>query len=156
MPPQHQMESHKSQPHAHPRESINSVTVLRVKTLWRAPGPPRVQRAKAACEPQAHNSPVLSMTESLLNALIYLWVNHRGETHAMHFLFSYGQWWWWIVWKRSAETNQMSRLRLCETKKSRDSRRQGQGGWDKVFFKLFIGLFLPIPDDWVFAHSRME
>lgn len=78
-PPQNQMESHKSQAHAHPRESINSVRVLRVKTLWQAPGPPRVPRAEAACEPLAHNSPILSVTERLF-MLSFTLLNHRGET----------------------------------------------------------------------------
>lgn len=73
------MESHKSQAHAHPRESINSVRVLRVKTLWQAPGPPRVPRAEAACEPLAHNSPILSVTERLF-MLSFTLLNHRGET----------------------------------------------------------------------------
>ena len=35
------MESHKSQAHAHPGESINSVKALRVKTSWQAPGSPK-------------------------------------------------------------------------------------------------------------------
>lgn len=45
-------------------ESINSVTVVGVKTLQQDPGLPRVLRAEAKCEPVAHNSPILSVTES--------------------------------------------------------------------------------------------
>lgn len=76
MSAQHQMESRKSLKGA----SINSVKVLGVKTSQKARGAPRVLKDEAAGKSQAHNSPILSVTESFFYALIYLRVNHSGET----------------------------------------------------------------------------